>query len=134
MKIIICLDERNGYMFNNRRQSKDGGLRKRLLSMLCGKKLWMSQYSKKQFEENGEIVVDDNYEENAGESDYCFVEDKGYSLDKCDEIWIFRWNKKYPFDKSFDVNLTDEGFSMEFSEKFCGTSHDEITLEVYKKS
>jgi hypothetical protein len=23
---------------------------------------------------------------------------------------------------------------MEFSEKFCGTSHDEITLEVYKKS
>jgi hypothetical protein len=133
MKIVICLDENNGYMFNSRRQSKDKELRSQLLSLLDGEKLWMSEYTKKQFSEDGNFVVDDNYLENAAENDFCFVEDKGYSLDNCNEVWIFRWKRKYPFDKSFDVDLEAEGFKLVRKQKFKGFSHDEITLERYKK-
>ncbi len=133
MKIVICLDEKNGYMFNNRRQSMDKGLRKHLLSRLEGKKLWMSEYSGSQFVEEGNYVVDDDYEEKAAKWDFCFIENKGYSFRECDEVWIFRWKRIYPYDKCFDVDLPAMGFVLESKEKFSGTSHEEITLEIYRR-
>lgn len=133
MKIIICLDKQNGYMFCKRRQSMDRVLRQKLISLLGDKKLWMSQYTKKQFTEEGNYVVDDLYEENAHVDDYCFIEDKGYDLAKCDEVWIFRWDKKYPFDKSFDADALKTDFSLESASVFSGSSHDEILLEIYKR-
>ena len=133
MKIIICLDEQNGYMFNNRRQSMDRVLRQKLLLRLNGEKLWMSEYTKKQFTEEGNYCVDDDYEKNAGKDDFCFIENKGYSLDECNEVWIFRWKRKYPFDKSFTEDLLKLGFRQEVSQVFDGSSHEEIGLEVYKK-
>ena len=49
MKIIVCVDNQNGMMFNHRRQSQDRVLRKRILELTGGKKLWMNAYSQKQF-------------------------------------------------------------------------------------
>ena len=50
MVLIICLDDDNGMMFNHRRQSQDRELRKHLMTLTSGKKLWMNHYSAKQFE------------------------------------------------------------------------------------
>ena len=133
MKIVICLDEQNGYMFNNRRQSMDKKLRQRLISLLDGKPLWMSEYTKKQFDEEGNYVVDNDYENKAAETDFCFIEDKGFSLEDCNEVWIFRWKRKYPYDKKFEVDLSKEGFVKENVQKFEGSSHDEIKFEIYKR-
>ena len=133
MKIVICLDEQNGYMFGGRRQSMDSVLREKLLAKLDGRPLWMSEYTKKQFTEDGNFIVDNDYEQNSSAEDFCFIEDKGYSLDGCDEVWIFRWKRKYPFDKSFDENLEELGFKRESKLKFAGSSHEKITFEVYKK-
>ncbi len=133
MKIIICLDEENGYMFNHRRQSMDRQLRQHLLTLLDGRPLWMSEYTKRQFTEDGNYVVDDEYEKKCGDDDFCFIEDKGYSVDKCNEMWIFRWDKKYPRDKVFDVDLLKEGFVQRVSEVFPGYSHEKIMFEKYEK-
>jgi len=133
LKIIICLDEQNGYMFIHRRQSMDRLLRQRLLSLLDGKRLWMSEYTKRQFSEEGNFSVDDEYEKKAAPDDFCFIEDKGYDISRCDEIWIFRWNRKYPYDKMFDEDLEKEGFRLDETQTFVGSSHEEIGLEIYKK-
>ena len=49
MKIIVCVDNQNGMMFNHRRQSQDRVLRKRILELTGGEKLWMNAYSMGQF-------------------------------------------------------------------------------------
>ena len=38
MKIIVCVDNQNGMMFNHRRQSQDRVLRKRIMELTGGKK------------------------------------------------------------------------------------------------
>ena len=50
MKVIVCLDERRGMMFNNRRQSRDSVLIEDVVKDLCGEKLFISPYSEKLFE------------------------------------------------------------------------------------
>ena len=49
MIIIAAVDDRNGMMFNHRRQSQDKVLREKILSLTAGKLLWMDHYSAKQF-------------------------------------------------------------------------------------
>ena len=133
MKIIICLDKKNGYMFNNRRQSMDRVLRQKLLLKLDGKPLYMSEYTKRQFTEEGNFFVDDEYEKNANADDFCFIENKGYNFSDCDEVWLFRWDKNYPADKIFDFSPEAMGFSQVSVEVFSGSSHDEISFEIYKR-
>ena len=58
MILFICLDDNNGMMFNNRRQSMDVSVRKRILSIVKNKKLWMSEYTKKQFTEECNVCAD----------------------------------------------------------------------------
>lgn len=47
MIIIVCADNNNGMMFNNRRQSQDRTLRDHILQLIGTSKLWMNEYSKK---------------------------------------------------------------------------------------
>ena len=84
MKLIFCIDDKNGMMFFGKRQSQDSLLRKWIIEHTAGSRLWMSLYSAKQFDDQTGYVVDDNYMINASIGDYCFIEDKGYNLDR---IW-----------------------------------------------
>ena len=61
MNVIICLDQNNGMLFNNRRQSRDRIVRKNILEYINGAKLYMDEYSFKQFSEDkaDNIVVCD---------------------------------------------------------------------------
>ena len=65
--------------------------------------------------------------------DFCFIEDKGYSLDNVSEIILCKWNRKYQADKFFDIDLKANGFKKVSSEDIKGSSHDKITIETYKK-
>ncbi len=47
MKIIVCIDDKNGMMFNHRRQSKDREVRRDMLSYIGHHRLWMNEYSRK---------------------------------------------------------------------------------------
>lgn len=61
MILIAVVDDRNGMMFNKRRQSKDSVLQERILTMAENGRLWMNTYTYRQFPECGykEICVDE---------------------------------------------------------------------------
>lgn len=132
MKLIICLEKDKGMMFFGKRHSQDRNLRKKLIEMTAGHKLWMSNYSAKQFTEYSSIIVDDDYMNKAEFDDYCFVEDKAYRTDGVSEIVLCHWNRKYPSDKFFEIDLKKEGFKKESSEDIKGSSHEKITIEVWR--
>ena len=83
MKIIVCVDNQNGMMFNHRRQSQDRVLRKRILELTGGKKLWMNAYSQKQFlQVNGNMPKEQEQPGQLGQSgqiqaDEAFLEKRG---------------------------------------------------------
>lgn len=132
MIVIVAVDERNGMMFNKRRQSQDKALRERILEIAKGKALWMNRYTAKQFEDQGGIIVDDEFLDRAGTGEFCFVENTPVApyLDRIEKIIRFCWNRKYPGDMIFDVDLTD-GWELEETKEFEGNSHEKITEEVY---
>ena len=136
MTAIICVDDKMGTLFNCRRQSQDNILRERVLALSEDVNLWMSPYSQKQFRENDNrnICVADNYLFAAENEDFCFVEGVPVSafLEKIDRIILYKWNRTYPSDEFFDLDLREW---VRFSTyEFAGSSHERITEEVYVKN
>ena len=78
MIVMVCVDDKNGMMFNKRRQSQDRVLRQHMLELAGDKKLWMNAYSRKQFpkEDESRIAVAENGFQNIRSGEYCFLEDK----------------------------------------------------------
>ena len=133
MKLVFCLSKDNGMMFFGKRQSKDAALRQWILEYIGDSKLWMSQYSAKQFEDTKDICIDDDYFSKAEAGDYCFVEDKSYSSEGVTEIILCKWNRAYPGDKFFDIDLKANGFKKSNTVDIVGSSHEKITIETYTK-
>ena len=99
-------------------------------------KLWISTFSKKQFEEEIEeypyrIEVDDEMLKKAEEDDFCFIEDIDVSpyFSKVSEIILYRWNREYPADTFF--YFPAEEYTQISEEEFKGSSHDAITEECF---
>ncbi len=131
MKLIFCVEKGKGTMFFGKRLSKDSALIQKLLEIVNGAPLWVSSYSASLFEGAENIIIDDDYNTKAENADFCFVEDKGYDKNFADEIILCHWNRKYPADKFFDIDLKKyQKFS---SEDIAGSSHDKITIEIYKR-
>lgn len=135
MNIIICLDDKNGMLFNNRRQSSDVLLRAKVFELVGDGKLYMNEYSKRQFvEPKDNIVVSNSFLSVAGKDDFCFVENSKFydCIDKINLLVIFRWNRVYPSDVKFDTKLLNS-FKKGDTIEFKGNSHDKISLEVYTR-
>lgn len=133
MKLIFCLAKDKSMMLFGKRQSKDANLIEWIINHIDESRLWVSNYSAKQFERIANIVIDDDYMSKAAENDYCFVEDKDYSAEGVSEIIICKWNRDYPGDKFFDIDLKANSFKKAESVDIVGKSHDKITIEIYKK-
>lgn len=136
MIIIAVVDNRNGLMFNHRRQSQDKILREKILKMTADSKLWINHYTEKQFIDTADcrqLNIDDNFLNKAAHDEYCFVENS--SLQKfearIEKIILFKWNRDYPRDFVFDINLSSGQWKLTHSEDFAGYSHEKITMEVY---
>jgi hypothetical protein len=133
MNIIVCIDKNNGMAFMGKRQSMDCVLREKILEITSGSRLLMNSYSAKQFENTESIVVDEAFIDNANQGDFCFVENTELTAEKVQSFYIFNWNRKYPGDLFFNVDLKAEGFNKIKKEEFQGNSHDKITLEIYSR-
>ena len=133
MKLIFCIDDKNGMMFFGKRQSQDRVLRDWIMNYTGASHLLMSPYSAKQFENASCITVDGDYMNNAGENDYCFIEDGAYSTDNASEIVLCKWNRHYPADKFFTLDLKKSGFEKISTEDIVGSSHEKITIEIYRR-
>ncbi len=134
MNAIFCLDEKNGMLFNKRRQSRDSVLNEHIISLAKGNRLWMNQYSAKLFQ-GFDISVEESFWEKAEKDDFCFFEQeiKQEHIEKFENVYVFLWNRHYPADVYFKFNLEQEGFSLEKTLEFSGSSHDKITLNIYRR-
>lgn len=135
MKVIVCVDNKGGMAFFQKRQSQDRVLREDILNCLQGARLWMSPYSLKQFKEENQadLIADEQFLDAAGEEDFCFVENQNLQQyeKKITEIIVYRWNRDYPADLFLDVDLKD--WELTETAEFAGNSHEKITREVYRK-
>lgn len=135
MKVIVTLDDRNGMMFNHRRQSRDRVLLEHLAALTQGARLLMDRYSAAQFTrglpENAEVRED--FLTAAGADDFCFVEDALLSpfAQNVTELYVYRWNRLYPADMRLD--LKTDGWKAEEIAEFAGSSHPRITLYRYTR-
>lgn len=136
MILITCVDDRMGMFFDNRRQSQDKILNERIVQLSSKSQLWMNNYSKKMFVDidASHINFSDNFIKEAHIGEFCFVEDLSVStIEKHAEMLIiFKWNRKYPFDLKFDIDLSN--WKLVETENFKGFSHEKITKEVYVKN
>ena len=126
MKLIVCVSNNNGMMFNQRRQSRDKELIRKILEITDGK-LVIHPYSKTLFQENVE-VKDNPLDMN---DKYVFIEDPSLIKDdmEFDEIIICKWNRDYPADQYFVYDMMQ--YNLISIETIVGNSHDEIQIEKY---
>jgi hypothetical protein len=132
MEIIICLDDNNGMLFNNRRQSRDSKVLWDIKNNLQNS-LTIFPFSEK-LVSSAEIPYE-IMSGSASENTVLFVEDRGIKefLPVTNKITVYRWNRVYPADMSLDIVLSAEGFRITQTVDFEGTSHEKITKEVYER-
>ena len=136
IRVVVCVDDRGGMMFNHRRQSRDRAVVADVIASLAGGRLWIAPYSEKLFAETGAAyTVSEDFLSLAGEGDTCFVEDRQLSpwADRIDEVILYHWNRHYPSDLQFDLSLSALGFRLREVSEWKGYSHEKITKEVFVK-
>ena len=121
-------------LFNHRRLSLDRRVCEKILDYSNEKELWMNAYSRKLFTDLTDInsiQVDEEFLDKS--QSICFVENQDITpyLPKIDTLVLFQWNRDYPADFFFTVDLSQ--WNLIPTEDFEGTSHEKITMEVYKK-
>ena len=131
MNLIVCIDDRGGMLFNRRRQSSDRYVTERIVNLAKESRLLVNSYTDKLFPAEA-VVCTERLWEDAGEQDYCFVEDKDVSsvVDQAERLVVFHWNRTYPADLRFPLGALVKR-SLLHREEFSGSSHERITMEVY---
>lgn len=132
MKLIVCLDDKNGMTFNNRRQSRDIMVIRDIEDVTNNNELYITEYSKSLFEnECYKIAV--SVREVSNLDCYFLNETEMVSdiEDKIDSIIVYRWNRIYPSSVIFDLDLSK--YTIVDKKDFKGNSHDNITRIMYIK-
>ena len=135
MKLILCVDDRYGLLFNHRRQSRDREVTADIIAECIGRRLLIEDYSQILFKDirHELIVVSYDISEEAEKDDCCFIERKpdDILIEKADELILYFWNRKYPKTASFkfDNDMWEPVSEIEFR----GRSHDKITKRRYRK-
>ena len=134
MKLIVCVEDRYGMLFNRRRVSRDQAVTDRILTMSADGVLWVNSFSLGLFPGEARVCVDDAFLKRAHDTDYCFLENEDIRpyLSRVKELILFRWNRRYPFDVAFPFEVCFGKWQLVSREDFPGNSHESITLEVYR--
>jgi len=130
MTIYLCLDDRNGMLFNKRRQSRDAKVLEDIQTSIPDV-LTIDPFSEKLIREAGIPYV--LAPEVFAEDTHFFLEARSAAevLPLASTVVIYRWNRHYPADVRFDGDLTV--FTLESTCEFAGKSHETITKEVYTR-
>lgn len=132
MRIIVCLDDNQGMLFNKRRQSRDVKVMEDISTLT--NEVWINSFSEKLFEGTGlHANIDETFLAQAGVDEFCFVENEKLlpHVDNIEQLIVYKWNRKYPSDFKLDLNLDE--WKLTESMDFAGNSHKQITREIYVK-
>ena len=128
MKLIICLDDRNGQMFNHRRQSRDREVVQDILKDTKNAKLYMTAYSAVMFPPECVEIREEPW--NCNPDDFAFVEETDPAIfqDRIEQIRLYLWNRHYPADLFCSLDFTK--FKVVEETELHGHSHEKITKRV----
>ena len=135
LTVIVCLDDRNGMTFNNRRQSRD----RTLIDELCASHrgvIYINEYSLPLFEKHRDrVCVSLDPMRDCPDGGAVFAENIPLSpyLSEIEQLTVYRWNRIYPRDRTLDLDIPSSGLMLGESTEFTGSSHERITKEVYRK-
>ena len=129
MTIIVCLDDKNGLSFNNRRQSRDKIL---IEDIIPNDNVYILEHSACLFAEYSVNKVN-NVSDLPNDAIYFHeITDPKNIINQFDTVIIYRWNRHYPSDVKFEFPMNN--YKKIYEEEFVGFSHDKITKEVYTKA
>ena len=127
MKIVVCISNNNGMMFNHRRQSKDKNLTKKILEMTKNDGLIIYPYSEPLFD--GQDVEISEFPL-AHSDKYVFIEEPMLIPPILfTEIIVCKWGRDYPADQFLNIDMTQ--YQLLSTEEFVGNSHPEMTIEKW---
>lgn len=134
MKIIICLDDKNGMLYNKRRQSKDQTIIQDMIETFPF--LIMNSYSYKLFKDYDysiTIQINDDLPKIDNDKDFQFIEQNSLSLyeNRISEIVVYYWNRKYPADLRCSIDFTSDRWQCIEEKEWVGSSHEKITRKRY---
>jgi hypothetical protein len=132
LTVYLCLDDRNGLLFNGRRLSRDAHLLADMAAMVP-ENLTIDPFSEKLITAAGipYVLAGEDIPEDA----HFFLENRNPEdlLPAAKVLVLYRWNRHYPSDFRWEGSPADHGFLLSESSEFSGKSHDIITKEVYVK-
>ena len=136
MTVFICIDDKGGMTFCGKRQSRDSMLIKDVAAHAEDGLLYISDFSEKLFlDSDASVISVPDPLGSAGEGGFAFVETPPLApyKDKIKTLVIYKWNRHYPSDKKLDISPRDMGMHLAHTYDFKGTSHENITKEVYER-
>ena len=134
MNLIVCLDDKDGMLFNKRRQSSDDALCARVMALTGAGRLYTDAYSAPLFSQAPNLCVAEDFWDRCGEGDWCFAEKAlpRNHLDRVRRLVIYRWNRVYPRDTVFPAARFTANWQLVSRTEFAGKAHERITEEIYE--
>lgn len=132
MILIVCIDDRGGLLFNNRRLSSDKAVVQDMFQYTQIDKICIAPYSLPLFGSfEDRVTVSEQGFDNGMQC--CFAEKCDFLslLDAVDRLIVYKWNRCYPSDTKFPFDAFKQRLKLSCSYDFEGTSHSCITREVY---
>ena len=130
MVLVVCIDDSNGLMFNNRRVSSDKAVIQNLLG-IADEPILLRAYSAPLFQGfEDRITICESVPTDAG---IYFAETGDFLalVDFVETLIVYKWNRRYPSDQKFPMDAFKNCMTLKNVEEFEGTSHPCITREVY---
>ena len=117
-------------------ESRDAAVIKDVESLVGDGIVFISNFSEKLFEDSSESVISVSDPLESAKDDFAFVEDMALLpyAEKIDELVIYRWNRRYPFDFKLDIDPEKEGMTLAQTVDIVGNSHAKITRETWRKN
>ena len=132
MILVACVEDKFGMAFGRRRVSRDSAVYADLSAEAVGKAIYTDPRSEALFENcSAKPLCSPDFAEKANAGDFCFFEfvSPAQFEHKTERIILYRWNRRYPSDVKFDIELGS--WQLKSTSDFPGSSHEKITKEVY---
>ena len=132
MTAIVCIEDRGGILFLNRRVGRDIAVCRDIAKdhgTVC-----MTEYSLPLFQEVQINTCVRKSPLSDGElGDVCFIENGEIlnNINKISHLIIYRWNRRYPSDVKLGFEPQALGFKLVSTVDFEGQAHEKITKEIY---
>lgn len=133
MKVIVCLDDQNGMMFNHRRLSRDRYIYEDAINQFGKENIVVKPQTAMLFGAEDMICRDDLPCTSLEQYQWIEDDDLASFQDDIIEVVAYYWHRLYPSDLKLALDFHDGSWKIVDQKDFPGYSHDVITRIIYQK-